>query len=202
MAGVVGWVDFETADAADQIAERASQPGLIGLRPMIQDLPERDWMLGASIAPAIEAMVKAALRFDALVTPVHLPVLAVFARRNPDLMIAINHGGKPDIAAGAHDAWARETAALAAAANTVCKLSGLVTEAAANPSRAELRPYVDTLLETFGPERLMWGSDWPVLNLNGDYASWRADAESLLRGLSKSEADLVFGGTAAAFYGV
>ena len=202
VAGVVGWADFEAPDAARRIAERAGQPGLLGLRPMIQDLPRTDWMLSPAIAPAIEAMIAAGLRFDALVKPMHLPALLTFARRRPALRIVIDHGGKPNIAGGEHDGWARDIAALAGEPNIVCKLSGLVTEAAPNPTRADLRPYVDTLLEAFGPKRLMWGSDWPVLNLNGDYAGWRSDAEALLAGLSEDERDWVFGETAAAFYAI
>ncbi len=202
VAGVVGWADFEAPDAARRIAERAAQPGLVGLRPMIQDLPQTDWMLGPAIQPAIEAMIAAGLRFDALVKPAHLPVLLTFARRHPDLRIVIDHGGKPNIAAGEHDGWARDIQALAKEPNVACKLSGLITEAAPDPTPADLRPYVDTLLEAFGPKRLMWGSDWPVLNLNGDYAGWRDDAEALSEGLSVDERDWVFGKTARAFYGV
>ncbi len=201
VAGVVGWTDFEAPDAARRIAERAQQPGLLGLRPMIQDLPRTDWMLSEAIAPAIEAMIASGLRFDALVKPVHLPVLLTFARRYPALRIVIDHGGKPNIAAGEHAGWSRDIAALAWEPNIVCKLSGLVTEAAPNPRRDDLRPYVDTLLEAFGPKRLMWGSDWPVLNLNGDYAGWRSDAEALLAGLSTGERDWVLGATAQDFYG-
>ena len=202
VAGVVGWADFEAPDAARRVAERAQQAGLLGLRPMIQDLPQVDWMLSETIAPAIQAMIDAGLRFDALVKPTHLPVLLTFARRHPALRITIDHGGKPNIAAGEHEGWARDIAALAREPNIVCKLSGLVTEAAPNPTRADLRPYVDTLLEAFGPKRLMWGSDWPVLNLNGDYLGWRGNAEALLVGLSEGERDWVFGKTAQAFYGV
>ena len=202
VAGVVGWADFEAPDAAQRIAERAGRPSLLGLRAMIQDLPQTDWMLSPAITPAIEAVTAAGLRFDALVKPLHLPVLLTFARRHPALRIVIDHGGKPDIAAGEYAGWAHDIAALAREPNIVCKLSGLVTEAAPNPSRDDLRPYVDTLLETFGPKRLMWGSDWPVLNLNGDYAGWRSDAEALLAGLSEDERAWVLGEAARAFYGI
>lgn len=202
VAGVVGWADFEAPDAARRIAEQAARPGLVGLRPMIQDMPRTDWMLGAAIEPAIAAMIAPGLRFDALVRPVHLSVLLTFARRHPDLGIVIDHGGKPNIAGGEHAGWARDIRALSEAPNVVCKLSGLVTEATPDPTPADLRPYVDTLLEAFGPKRLMWGSDWPVLNLKGDYAGWRGDAEALLAGLSQDERGWVFGATARAFYGV
>ena len=202
VAGVVGWADFEAPDAPRRIETLADRPGLLGLRPMIQDLPRTDWMLSPRITPAIQAMIAADLRFDALVKPAHLPVLLTFARRYPALKIVIDHGGKPDIAAGEHAGWARDIAALAHEPNTACKLSGLVTEAAPNPGPEDLRPYVDTLLDAFGPRRLMWGSDWPVLNLNGDYAGWRGDAQALVAGLSKDEQAWVFGGQLEAFYGI
>jgi L-fuconolactonase len=202
VAGVVGWTDSEAPAAADRIGELAGRPGLIGLRPMIQDLPDPERMLRPEVTAAVRAMAAMDLRFDALVKPPHLPALLAFARRHPGLRMVVDHGGKPDIAGGAHDAWRRDMAALAGEPNVACKLSGLVTEAAPNPVRADLRPYVDTLLEIFGSRRLMWGSDWPVLNLNGDYAHWRADAEALTTHTSKDERDWIFGGTAAAFYGL
>jgi L-fuconolactonase len=202
VAGVVGWADLEAPDAPDQIGALAARRGLVGLRPMIQDLPDPDWMLRPALAPAIRALVAAGLRFDALVTPVHLPFLLDFARRYPDLPIVIDHGGKPRIASGEIEVWGRDIGVLAREANVACKLSGLITEAAPGARVSGLRPYFETLLETFGPARLMWGSDWPVLNLNGDYAGWRAGAEVLLAGLSEDERASVFGGTARAFYGV
>jgi L-fuconolactonase len=202
VAGVVGWADFEAPETARRIAELAKQPKLVGLRPMIQDLPQTDWMLGPAIQPAIEAMIATGLRFDALIKPVHLPVLLAFARRYPGLRIVVDHAGKPNIAGGEHHGWAGSIQALAGEPNIVCKLSGLVTEAGPNPTPADLRPYVDTLLAAFGPKRLMWGSDWPVLNLNGDYAGWRGGAEALLAGLSIDERECVFGEAAQAFYGV
>jgi L-fuconolactonase len=202
VAGVVGWADFEAPDAAHRIAEMTRQPGLLGLRPMIQDLPRVDWMLGERVRPAIEAMITSGLRFDALVKPIHLPVLLTFAQRYPDLSIVIDHGGKPDIASGRHADWSRDIKALAKEPRIVCKLSGLVTEATHKPVAEDLKPYVETLLEAFGPWRLMWGSDWPVLTLNGDYAGWLAMAETLLAGLSEDGRTWVFGETAAAFYGL
>jgi L-fuconolactonase len=202
VAGVVGWADFEAPGATRRIVERAAQPALLGLRPMIQDLPQIDWMLRPAIAPAIAAMIEASLRFDALVKPVHLPVLLTFARRHPDLRIVIDHGAKPDIAGGGHAGWANDIRALAKEPNVVCKLSGLVTEAAADPVTDDLRPYVETLLAAFGPRRLMWGSDWPMLTLNGDYLKWRGDAEALAAELSADERDWLFGKTAATFYGL
>jgi L-fuconolactonase len=202
VAGVVGWVDFEADDAAHRVAALAARPKLVGLRPMIQDLADDRWMLGAAIRPAVAAMADEGLTFDALIRPRHIPILGEFAALYPALDIVIDHAAKPDIAAGGLGDWARDIRKLAAETRLVCKLSGLVTEAAPGWSAQTLRPYVDVLLEAFGADRLMWGSDWPVLNLNGDYAAWMAAAEQLLEGLSDTEREAIFGGTASVFYGL
>lgn len=200
VAGVVGWTDLEAPGGVDEVRRLAGQPGLLGLRPMIQDIPADDWMLRPTLAPALGAMVETGLTFDALVKPRHLANLRRFLDLYPDLRVVVDHGGKPDIAGGAFATWAEAMGQIARESSAVCKLSGLVTEAAPGWTAEHLRPYVDLLLETFGPSRLMWGSDWPVLNLNGDYAGWRAVAEELVCGLSRSDRELIFGGVAAAFY--
>ena len=202
VAGVVGWVDFEADDAAHRIAALAARENLVGLRPMIQDIVDDRWMLSAAIRPAVEAMADEGLTFDALIRPRHIPILGEFAALYPALDIVIDHAAKPDIAAAGLGDWARDIRKLAAETRLVCKLSGLVTEAAPGWSAQTLRPYVDVLLEAFGADRLMWGSDWPVLNLNGDYAAWMAAAEQLLEGLSDTEREAIFGGTASVFYGL
>jgi L-fuconolactonase len=202
VAGVVGWVDFEAADAAHRIAALAARPKLVGLRPMIQDLADDRWMLGDAIAPALLAMADEGLTFDALVFPRHLPVLRTFARRYPGLDIVIDHAAKPDIAGGATRDWARDIRAIAVETRLVCKLSGLVTEAGPDWSPEVLKPYVEVLVESFGADRLMWGSDWPVVTLAGSYAAWRGASESLLAELSDAERDAIFGLTASVFYGL
>jgi L-fuconolactonase len=202
VAGVVGWADFEAPDAAHRIAALAAREKLVGLRPMIQDIADPRWMLNEAIEPAVEAMADEGLTFDALIKPLHLPILTEFAGRHPGLDIVIDHAAKPDIAGGGLAGWARDIRTLAARTRLVCKLSGLVTEAAPGWSVETLRPYVDVLLEAFGADRLMWGSDWPVLNLNGDYARWLDAAETLLAGLSAAEREAIFGRTASVFYGL
>ncbi len=202
VAGVVGWADFEAPDAAHRIAALAARPKLVGLRPMIQDLADDRWMLSEAIQPALKAMADEGLTFDALIKPPHLPILREFAGRHPRLDIVIDHAAKPDIAGGELADWARDMRKLAAETRLVCKLSGLVTEAAPDWSVEIMRPYVEVLIEAFGADRLMWGSDWPVLNLNGSYAAWVAAAEALLGGLSDAERAAIFGGTASVFYGL
>ncbi len=202
VAGVVGWADFEAPDAARVIEDLARAPKLVGLRPMLQDLPDDAWIVRPAIAPAVEALAAAGLRLDALVRPRHLPHLARFLAARPDLPVVIDHGAKPDIVGGALAGWADAMRAIARDTRACCKLSGLVNEAAASWTAADLRPYADVLLEAFGPARLMWGSDWPVVNLAGGYAAWRSAAEALTEALPAEDRDRIFGGTAAAFYGL
>lgn len=201
VAGVVGWADLAAPGAPTRIAALATAPKLRGLRPMLQDLPDDDWILRPELAPAIKAMLAHGLRFDALVRPRHLPPLLRFAQRWPDLPIVIDHAGKPDLAHGQLDPWRVDMAALAECPQVHCKLSGLVTEAGEDWRGADLAPCIDHLLATFGPGRLLWGSDWPVVNLAADYQGWLALA-TRLAGLRDDAYEAVFGDNAARFYGV
>lgn len=202
VAGVVGWTDLEAPDAADAVRRLAQNPALLGLRPMVQDMSDDCWMLRPVLVPSLSAMIGSGLTFDALVKPRHLATLRRFLALYPDLRVVLDHAGKPDIAAGEFPVWAEAIRLIARESAAVCKLSGLATEAAQGWTVEDLRPYVDVLLDAFGPARLMWGSDWPVLNLNGDYAGWLSAAETLLAGLSEAERAMVFGGVAQNFYGV
>jgi L-fuconolactonase len=201
IAGVVGWVDFESADAADTIAKLAEDPQLLGLRPMIQDIPDPDWMLDTGLAAAFEAMLDHGLVFDALVLPQHLSALLELTARYPDLAMVLDHGAKPPLASGDLAAWKQGVAALARETLMVCKLSGLVTEAGSCAPQ-KLAPAVDHLLECFGPKRMMWGSDWPVCELTCSYDEWRAATDSLLVRLSVTEREHILSGTARATYGI
>lgn len=201
IVGVVGWTDLAARDARARIEALAARPKLRGLRPMLQDLPDDAWILKDALRPAIEAMIAHGLRFDALVRARQLRHLVRFAVRYPDLGIVIDHAGKPPIATGDLDPWRAQMVALAQCRNVVCKLSGLVTEAGADWQPGDLAPCVGHLLAVFGPERLLWGSDWPVLDLASDYADWFRHAGDLVQ-LSGGERAAVFGGNAARFYGV
>jgi L-fuconolactonase len=202
VAGVVGWVDFVSPEAPEQIARLAGNPRLKGLRPMLQDLADSEWILRPEVRPAVDALARNRLRFDALIKPPQLPAIRRFLDRHPDLPVVIDHAAKPQIAAGLIDEWAQEMRGLARESRAVCKLSGVATEAAPGWTVETMRPYVDVLLDAFGPARLMFASDWPVLTENGDYLGWLATAETLTAGLSGAEKDQVFGGTAAGFYGI
>ncbi|WP_323119020.1 amidohydrolase family protein [Burkholderia alba] len=202
IAGVVGWAPLADREAPAILAELAREPRFKGVRPMLQDLPDDAWIADPALAPAIHALIEAELAFDALIHPRHVAPLAAFARRFPRLRIVVDHGAKPPIRAGraAWQPWADGIAQLAALPNLHCKLSGLATEAAPDWSDAVLAPYVGHLVDCFGASRLMWGSDWPVLNLNGDYAGWHAAARRLTDRQGGAAQDAIFGGNAAAFY--
>jgi L-fuconolactonase len=200
VAGVVGWVDFTAPDAPREIADLARNPLLVGLRPMVQDLADDDWLLRSDLKPAIDAMIAEGLVFDALVYPRHLARVIAFLDRYPDLPVVLDHGGKPEIRNDALDPWRADVSAIAARPRTFCKMSGLATEARGDWNRETLRPYVEHLLATFGPGRVMWGSDWPVLTRAGSYGTWRSISEDLLSAYSAEDRAAVFGRNAARFY--
>lgn len=201
MAGMIGWVNLAAPGAPGRIAALAEHPKLRGLRPMLQDLPDDDWILQPIVTPAIEAMVAHGLCLDVLVRPRHLPHLLRFAERHPALRVVIDHAAKPDIAGGVLDPWRARIARLAEFPNVVCKLSGLLTEAGEAWRPDALRPYLDHLLATFGPRRLLWGSDWPVVNLAADYSRW-FDLVDTITGVAGDERAALFGDNAARVYGI
>ena len=198
--GVVGWTDFDAEDAAARIEAFAGRTHLVGLRPMVQDIADDDWLLKPGLTAGLAAMAEQNLIFDALVLPRHLPRLSRVVDLHPDLQFVLDHCAKPSLATGDIAAWKDDIAKLARRPNIVCKLSGLATEAAPGWQVADLRPAVDHILASFGPERLLWGSDWPVVNLAGGYAKWLAAAETLLAELSDDERAGIFGLNAARIY--
>lgn len=194
---VVGWTDLAAPDTARRIGALAERPKLKGLRPMVQDRPA-DWYDDSSLEPGLTAMVDGGLRLDALVRVPHLPALGRLARRLPQLKIVIDHAAKPRIGAeGAFTEWHDAMVPLAQRPNVFCKLSGLLTECVGAPPDAA-KDYVSAILDLFGPERVMWGSDWPVLELVSTYTAWLDLAQAWVPAAARDD---VFGGTAARFYG-
>jgi L-fuconolactonase len=204
VAGVVGWTDLTRPDVADELARLRALPGggrLKGIRHQVQAEPDPQWLLRPDVRRGLAAVADAGLVHDLVVRPHQLPACARATADHPGLTFVLDHLGKPPVASGALEPWAGAVRTLAALPNTVCKLSGLVTEAdPASWTVDDLRPYADVVLDAFGPHRLMFGSDWPVCTLAATYGEVRATADELIAGLGESERTEVFEATATRVY--
>jgi L-fuconolactonase len=201
VAAVVGWVDLASPSTPARIAGLASKPKLRSIRPMLQAIEDTWWLLRRELEPALHAMVEQGLCFDALIQPRHLPMLMEFARRWPTLPIVIDHGAKPRIPLGEIEPWQAQLAELSLLPNVYCKLSGLRTEQATGAPSTELGPYMRVLMRTFG-DRLMWGSDWPVLLNSGDrYSDWLHTSMHAARSEGMA-LECLFREAASRFYGL
>lgn len=204
IAGVVGWVDLTRIETVETLADLARNPRLKGIRPMLQDLAEDDWITTRPDPSVLRSVHDLGLRFDALVFARHLPHLARFAAAWPDLPMVIDHCAKPRMAP-LDPAWTDGMTTMAAFPQVHCKLSGLLTELpeplrTPDSALAVLRPVVDEVLRLFGPHRLLWGSDWPVLTLAGSHDLWEHLTDRLLEGLTPEERQAILGGNAVKFY--
>ncbi|MGW7580455.1 amidohydrolase family protein [Kitasatospora sp. NPDC054768] len=206
IAGVVGWTDLTAPDVAEAIAALRELPGgerLVGIRHQVQEEPDPAWLLRPDVQRGLIAVAGSGLAYDLVVKPHQLPAAALAAARLTDLTFVLDHLGKPPISEGTLDPWAADLRRLAALPNTVCKLSGLVTEAAPGRWRTEdLAPYADTALDAFGPQRLLFGSDWPVCTLRADYAEVVRITRHLTDRLGAGERDAVFRHNAIRVYGL
>lgn len=206
VAGVVGWTDLTAPGITDTLAALRALPGgdrLVGIRHQVQGEPDPEWLLRPEVRRGLTALADAGLVYDLIVRPHQLPAAAKAAALLPGLTFVLDHAGKPPVAEGRTQPWADGLRQLAARPNTVCKLSGLVTEADPRHwSVEDLRPYAETVIEAFGPDRLMFGSDWPVCRLAASYAEVVDAARTLTAALSGPEQRAVFAGTATRVYGL
>ena len=200
VGGVVGWVDFERPGDLVHLKRLAKHPKFKGVRPMIQDIEDVDWMLREDVQWGYRALIELDLSFDALGFPRHLDNFHRLLTRYPEMRVVIDHCMKPQIRDQAFEDWAAGMARLARDTGAFVKFSGLVTEANDGWGIEDLRPYADRVIQSFGPDRVMWGSDWPVCQLQASYAQWRDVAGALTAGLSEAERARIFGGTATEFY--
>jgi L-fuconolactonase len=204
VAGVVGWADLTAPDVADQIGRLRELPGgdrLAGLRHLVQDEPDPDWLDRPEVRRGLRTLAGAGLAYDLLVRPAQLPAAVRAARDLPGVSFVLDHGGKPDIARGQYEPWAALVGELAACPNVAGKLSGLVTEAGPHWSAAQIGPYASHLIDSFGPGRLMVGSDWPVCTLAASYAEVLDLAVALLSSrLGAADVAAVMAGNAQAIY--
>jgi L-fuconolactonase len=203
IAGVVGWADLTSEGIADELARLQALPGgdrLVGIRHLVQDEPNADWLLRPAVRRGLQAVAAAGLSYDLLIRPRQLPDAMHLTQQLDGVRFVLDHGAKPDIASGRLEPWATQIAQLARRPNVVCKLSGLVTEAGPTWMTAQLTPYADHLLDCFGPQRLMFGSDWPVCTLAASYRDMVAVARIMSSGLDQAGREALFAGTAVTVY--
>jgi L-fuconolactonase len=203
-AGVVGWADLTDPGIAGELARLKELPGghrLVGIRHLVQDEPDPSWLTRPDVQRGVRAVGEAGLTYDLLVRPRQLLAAIKITTALPDVRFVLDHGAKPEIASDSTEPWMTLTDELSRRPNVTCKLSGLVTEAGPGWSQARIEPYVDHLFDSFGPRRLMFGSDWPVCLLAASYEEVFGLARALLtRLLGPSEVDEVFGANAIQHY--
>jgi L-fuconolactonase len=205
--GVVGWVDLRSPAVADQLAAFVAREKFVGVRHVVQDEPDPQFLLGEEFIRGLKQLRPFGLTYDLLLTPQQLPAAVELVASLPEQPFVLDHLAKPRVAtwtqAVDRDSWRRDMEALANHKNVCCKLSGLVTEAAWRQwRRADFTPYLDVALAAFGPERLMFGSDWPVCLLSGDYAEVAGVVQDSVAQLSAAEQEAIWGGAATRFYGL
>ncbi|HEY0682039.1 MAG TPA: amidohydrolase family protein [Steroidobacter sp.] len=198
--GVVGWIDFDADNVADVVASRARHQKLVGVRPMLQDLDNPEWILHPRRTPALTALASQGLVLDALIHPKHIDAIERIAERHPELSIVVDHAAKPTISGRPDATWRDGMRRLAANKNVVCKLSGLLTQLTSATSTEHVLPHAEIVLDLFGPRRLLWGSDWPVLTQAATYSQWFSMTQRILGSLSEAERGAVLGGNAARIY--
>lgn len=201
IAGVVGWVDLTADGFADQLDEFAAHPRFKGVRHLVESEPQDDWLVQPIVLKNLRTLAGRGGTYDLLVHTRHLKYALTVADSCPDLRLVVDHLAKPPIARGEIEDWARGLRELASYPNVWCKLSGLVTEADWKSWQVEdMKPYVDLALELFGPERMMFGSDWPVCLLAGTYDRVLEAAQSVLATLSEEDRRKIFAANAIDFY--
>lgn len=203
IAGVVGWVDLTAAGCADQLDEFAPHPRFKGVRHLVESEPQDDWLMQPMVRANLRVLARRGIAYDLLVHPRHLKYAVMLADSCPELRLVVDHLAKPPVARGEIDDWSRGLRELASRPNVWCKLSGLITEADWTSWRVEdLKPYVDRVLEIFSPQRMMFGSDWPVCLLAGSYEQVLESFERLLAHLKEKDRNDIFSGNALEFYRV
>lgn len=204
VAGVVGWVDLTDPAVAETLAELQAGPGgefLVGIRHMVHDEQDAEWLLRTDVQFGLQAVAHAGLAYDLLLRPRELPAALEVTPAHPQMRFVVDHLAKPEIASGAIAGWAAMMERFREQPHVYCKLSGMVTEANwTSWTPEDLRPYVETVLDIFGPQRVMFGSDWPVSLLAAEYVQVKQALEAALPTLSPAEKAAVFGGNAIAFY--
>lgn len=204
IAGVVGWVDLTAPDVGDRLSGLRERPGgdrLVGIRHQVQEEPDPWWLTRPDVINGLQAVADHGLVYDLLIIPEQLPAAVRVVRSLPGLTFVLDHAAKPAIAQNGFEDWHGPFAELAAEPNVAVKLSGLITEADHDHwTVGDIEPYARAVIEDFGPDRVMFGSDWPVCRLAGGYRRALDVVDSVIAGLSGDEQQLIMGGTAAGWY--
>jgi L-fuconolactonase len=203
IAGVVGWVDLASLDCERQLAEFKDHPKFVGVRHVTQDEPDDDFIVRPDVIRGLRVLEKHGVPFDLLFYVKHLRHVPALARQLPDMRMVIDHLAKPNIREHRLDDWLPLFRAAGSYPNVFCKLSGMITEADWRHWKwDDLKPYVEAALQIFGPNRCMFGSDWPVCELAGIYGEVKQALVFALGHLTEAERDAIFGDTARKFYGL
>ena len=202
VAAIVGWAPLDSPDLRVFLDQYVHEPLLKGIREIIEGTPTEQFLDNPDFDIGVQELTHRNLTFDLLISEDQLPAAIAFADRHPNQRIVLNHCGKPTISAGSPpNAWARNIRELARRPHVYCKISGLATQVTSGNWNTDLlRPYFDTVLKAFGPERLMYGSDWPVCKINTSYPVWLNTVDDLIISLSEDEKDAIRQGTAIDFY--
>ncbi len=201
IGGIVAWIDPASPSVDEEAAALAWNPIVKGVRPVRNDNASIAWMLDSKLESGWRALARNSLTLDILIQDwTEITLAAELARRLPGQPIILDHCGKPDIAGKKFDPWAEHIAEMAANPNVTCKLSGLMNCAGRGATAAEVKPYAQHVLASFGANRVMWASDWPPLDLASGYAEWKALSDGLLSTLDPAERQEVYSGTASRIY--
>jgi L-fuconolactonase len=202
VAAVVGWVDLEAPDVVDVLSAYKAETKFVGIRAMVNRMPEPDWLMRPAVRAGFSALARLDLTADLLIRPAHLPACLDLCRALPALRVVIDHGGNPDIEAGDFQSWASWITEIGRTPRASSKVSGLLGPSRPARTLEQLKPFFGHLLKCFGPQRLIFGGDWPVVNLAGSYNMWWETFCQLLDafGLATAERDALFGGTAIEVY--
>ena len=201
VAGVVAWVDLTKPNVGNVLDELIKRPKLVGIRHQVEDDPDDEWLIRDDSIRGLREVAARGLAYDVLVKPRHLKYVPALAEKIPDLRMVVDHIAKPFIVDSVMEPWATDIAAVAEIPGVYCKLSGMVTEADHATWRVEdLKPYVAHVVDSFGVDRLMWGSDWPVCLLAASYEQVLAAAQEAIGPMSDSDREKLLGGNAKSFY--
>lgn len=198
--GVVAWIDMLAPSAVDDLRGWARFRKFKGICPYLQDLPEDDWILKRELDPVIKSMLELDLTFDALIKPRHIINTVKFIERYPSLPVIVDHMAKPAIRDGGFEPWRRDMEEFRNLKHVHCKMSGILTEDGPDWTPERLKPFFEAIIDIFGPDRLVFGSDWPVVNLVADYGRWIGALADAIAGLARADQQKVWAGNGEKFY--